>query len=183
MSYLAPASDRDTLQISGYSRWEQAFRVYSNVITGQYPGKVLELLQYNHTIHMASTSYFWENVYSYDREFRQHIARHPQRPWNVILQQALTMLLKDRFKNENSFFQKGGRHTKSNKEPCKRFNKGRCTYGASCRYDHRCTVPKCGKFGHGAYVCHLRNSDGEGGRVTSSNPVQESYNANAGQAK
>ena len=57
LSYLAPASNRDILQISGYSHWEQAFRVYSNMITGWYPSKASELLQYSHTIHMASASY------------------------------------------------------------------------------------------------------------------------------
>ena len=69
MSYLAPVADRDIIQISNYSRWEQAFRVFSNVLTARYPHKATELLQYNHTIHTVLVSYVWENVYSYDREF------------------------------------------------------------------------------------------------------------------
>ena len=69
------------------------------------------------------------------------------------------MLIKDRLKNDNSFFQKGGRMNKRDREPCKCFNKGKCTYGLACAYDHRCTIPKCGKFGHGAHVCRLRNAD------------------------
>ena len=28
----------------------------------------------------------------------------------------------------------------------------------SCKFDHRCSVRKCGKFGHGAHVFRLRNS-------------------------
>ena len=43
-------------------------------------------------------------------------------------------------------------------EPCRRFNKGRCTFGLSCKFDHRCSVKKCGKFGHGAHQCRLRES-------------------------
>ena len=74
MSFLSPISDRDNLNVSSYSHWEQAFRVFSNIITSKYPQKSSELLQYNHTIHTASVSYIWENVYAYDHEFRQHIA-------------------------------------------------------------------------------------------------------------
>ena len=95
-TFLSPMSDREGLQINSYPRWEQAFRVFSNVLTSRFPAKATELLQYNHTIHSAAMAYQWENVYSYDREFRRHIERHPTRPWNVILQQAWTMILKDR---------------------------------------------------------------------------------------
>ena len=128
-SFLSPVSDRETHQINSYVKWEQAFRVYSNVIMTQYPNKATELLQYNHTIHTAVMSYSWENIYSYNREFRQHIGRHPQRPWNVILQQAWTMLLKDRLKYDNMAFQRGGtRSSKKDKEPCRRFNRGKCMF-------------------------------------------------------
>ena len=82
-------------------------RVFLNIMTRSYPEKVTELLQYNHPIHSAAMAYNWDNVYSYDKEFRHHIGRHSQRAWNVILQQAWTMLLKDRLKNDNSLFQKG----------------------------------------------------------------------------
>ena len=52
----------------------------------------------------------------------------------------------------------GGPHVKKKKVPCKRFNRGKCHEGASCKYDHRCTVPECGKFGHGAHICRKRKS-------------------------
>ena len=105
-TYLSPVSDRDNVQINSYSKWEQAFRVYANVLTSRFPTKATELLQYNHTIQTASFSYYWDNVSAYDKEFRQHIARHPERSWSVILQQAWTMLLKDRICNSNHLFQK-----------------------------------------------------------------------------
>ena len=99
------------------------------LLTTKFPGKATELLQYNHTINSAASSYVWENVYAYDKEFRQHVGRHPTCPWNIILQQAWTMLLKDRLKTKNSFFQKGGfagnngkQHKKG--EPCRRYKKG-----------------------------------------------------------
>ena len=73
MTYLTLVSDKDCLQISHYGRWEQAFRIFSNILTSKYPKKATELLQYNPTIYTASTSYVWENVFAYDHEFRTHI--------------------------------------------------------------------------------------------------------------
>ena len=158
MTYLAPA-ERDGNQITSYIKWEQAFWVYSNIITTHYPEKSSELLQYNHMIHTASMSYIWDNIYSYDKEFRYHISRHPTRAWNVILQQAWTMLLKDRLRTDSGSFTKNKQGRRG--EPCQRYNKGKCTFGASCKFNHHCSVKKCGKFGHGAHICRLRDSEPE----------------------
>ena len=87
MSFLSPVAEGN-ITINSYGKWEQAFRVYSNVLTTKFPAKSTELLQYNHTIHSASSTYVWDNVYAYDKEFCHHIARHPYRSWGVILQQA-----------------------------------------------------------------------------------------------
>ena len=83
MTYFAPVADN--IQINTYGKWEQAFRIYSNTLTSVYPSEAPELLQYNHTIHTASSSYVWDNVYAYDKEFRHHIGRHPSRSWAIIL--------------------------------------------------------------------------------------------------
>ena len=158
MSYLSPVSERKGVAINSFGRWEQAFRVFANIITTKFPAKSPKLLQYLHTIHSAFTAYQWDNVYAYDREFRRHIAKHPYRSWSVILQQAWTMILKDRIHNDYG----GSRNNKQNKsdhEPCRRFNKGRCSFGLACRYDHRCSVEKCGKYGHGAHQCRLREGN------------------------
>ena len=176
MTFLSLVSERDNAQISSYGCWEQVFRVYSNVLTTRYPNKSPELLQYNHTIHTSSTSFVWDNVYSYDKEFRRHISRFPNRAWNVILQQAWTMLLKDRVRYDNGFANKKGEQGK--KEICKRFNKGRCSYGLACKFNYLCAIPKCGKFGHGAHVCRMR--DDKVGQSSNNNastiPIQESAN-------
>ena len=161
MTFLSPVADRDNMQITSFGRWEQAFCVFANIITTRYPAKAPELLQYSYTIHMASTSYVWDNVYSYDKEFRRHISRFPMRSWNVILQQVWTMLLKDRLKGDGGASHKGGPPStgKGKREPCRRYNKGKCTFGLSCNYDHRCSVLKCGKFGHGAHICRMREDN------------------------
>ena len=142
MTFLTPISDREMTQINLYMRWEQAFRICSNVLTSQYPSKASELLQYNHTIQTASASYVWENIYVYDRKFHQHIGRHPGRVWNVILQQAWTMIFKDRLRHDHGGSSSQRGMNKRDRSPCRRFNKGKCTYGLSCKYDHRCSVPK-----------------------------------------
>ena len=85
----APVSEsNNSNSINSFARWEQAFRVYLNIYTREYPQRAAELIQYNHVIHTAAMTYSWSNVYAYDIDFRLHMARHPQRSWNVILQQA-----------------------------------------------------------------------------------------------
>ena len=148
-----PANERDLVTINSFTRWEQAFRVFSNVFTRRHPDRSVELIQYNHIIHTAATTYSWENVYLYDVEFRMHLARNPRRSWGIILNQAWTMYLKDRIHypvkgNNNNNFQKGN---SSKREVCWRFNRGKCSYGSNCKFEHKCQV--CGKFGHGAYNC------------------------------
>ena len=69
MTFLSPIADRENVQITSYIKWEQAFRVFSNILTSKFPAKATELLQYNHTIHTASMAYIWDNVYAYDKEF------------------------------------------------------------------------------------------------------------------
>ena len=95
-TFFVPANDLDNTGITNFSQWEQAFRVFSNINTQKYPGWASELIQYNHIIHTAALSFTWENVYLYDRDFRMHISRFPNKSWAVILQQAWTMRLKDR---------------------------------------------------------------------------------------
>ena len=67
------------LAISSYSRWEQAFRVFSDIYSAAFPDRATELIQYNHIIHTAAQSYLWDNVYTYDIEFRKHMQVHPTR--------------------------------------------------------------------------------------------------------
>ena len=102
-------------------------------------------------------TFVWDNVYLYDKEFRIHMSHFPGRSWAIILQQAWILRLKDKIKfdSANDF-----RGTKLKiKEPCRRFNKGKCTNGTNCKYEHHCTVSGCGKFGHGVHICRKRIQD------------------------
>ena len=140
----ALVSDNNVGTISSFAQWEQAFRVFSNIYTRQYN-------QYNHVIHTASMNYSWNNIYAYDIDFRLHMACHPQRSWSVILQQAWNLRLQERHRND-SIDRKGKRG-----DICWRFNRGKCTYGDRCKFDHKCGI--CGRFGHGAHNCWKGGSD------------------------
>ena len=158
-TFFVPVADRDSSgSINSFNCWEQAFRAYSNVYTKFYPERATELIQYNQLIYTASQTFMWNNVYRYDKEFRIHLSNYPQRNWGVILQQAWSVYLKDRitpkFQDQQKSPVNGGAGRK--KEICKRFNKGKCTKGYRCQFDHRCL--KCGKFGHGEHICRNKTT-------------------------
>ena len=54
MSFWVPIAERENTTISSFSKWEQAFRVYSNIYKTFHPSRAGELIQYNHIIHTAS---------------------------------------------------------------------------------------------------------------------------------
>ena len=99
-TYYVPVSE--STAISSFKKWEQAFRVYSNIYTKRHPHRSAELIEYNHVINTIAMSYVWDNVYSYDKDFRIHMSRNPNRNWSIILQQAWTLCLRDHL---NSPFQ------------------------------------------------------------------------------
>ena len=93
-TFYVPAKGNSV--ITGFRKWEQASRVYSNIYTRKHPTRVTELIQYNHVIHTASHTYVWNNVYAYDQDFRIHMSKHPGRSWAILLQQSWSMRLQDR---------------------------------------------------------------------------------------
>ena len=103
LTYFAPVADREMVGITNFNKWEQAFHIYVNIFTRAFPERASELIQYNHIIYTASLSFAWDNVYTYDCEFRIHLSNYPQRSWSVILQQAWSMYLKDKISHENKY--------------------------------------------------------------------------------
>ena len=97
-TYWVPVTE--TVTINNFSKWEQAFHVFSNIYTREFPHRSSELIQYNHIIHSITGIYSWENVYGYDKEFWLHLSKHPECSWSVILQQAWSMKLHDRVHNQ-----------------------------------------------------------------------------------
>ena len=120
------------------------------------------MIEYNHVIHTISSTYVWDNVYQYDKEFRMHMARNPERSWAIILQQAWSLRLKDKLHitGENRSTPGGSPHDRSN-EPCRKYNRGKCQFGSGCQYDHKCSY--CFKFGHTILTCRKLKADMERG--------------------
>ena len=94
----------------------------------------------------------------YDKEFRMHLGAFPDRSWAIILQQTWSMYLKDRVNFNNNQNRSWNRSAKGGKkEVCRRYNKGLCTSRRNCNYEHKCL--ECGKFGHGAHICHKKSQN------------------------
>ena len=149
------------------------------ICTQYFPAKSSELIQYNHIIHTAAQTFSLDNVYRYDREFRLHVARHHNRSWGVILQQAWTMFLKDRIghysgaKSNNNGTPNTGNQAR--RRLCFDFNAGNCTFGKRCKFDHRYSF--CNKYGHGSFNCRRakanRSSNQSGVATMSSNTFHQ----------
>lgn len=88
------------------------------------------------------------------------MTEQPETHWGVISQHTWTLEFGESSTKGGdgsgapavSSFPKEGKRSRN---PCWRFNKGRCTFGESCEYDHRCS--HCGKRGHGKHECFKRN--------------------------
>ena len=98
-TYYVPVCE--TTSISNFQRWEQAFRVFANIYMKTNANRSSELIEYNQIIPTASLNFVWENVYMYDKDFRLHMARNPQRNWGIILQQAWSLRLHDHINSAN----------------------------------------------------------------------------------
>ena len=158
--FCLPANKRlnDATAINSIHRWEQAFRIFAHIYTRAHPNRASELMQYNFDIHSAAQSYSWDNVYAYDRDFRYHMSRNPGRSWGIALQRAWNNYMRNgsgngfsNGRNSGATGGSGDRNRASKRELCWKFNQGKCTYGLSCKFDHRCAL--CMKFGHGAHNC------------------------------
>ena len=166
-TYYVPVAE--TTEISNFNRWEQAFRVYSNIYTKFYPHRSSELIEYNHIIHTISLSYPWENVYLYDKDFRIHISKHPERNWSIILQQAWALRLRDRpgyvlnNQGNSSHNSKNSASPETKVDECRRYNRGLCPFGSGCRYEHRCQY--CFQLGHPIIRCRKLMADKERDRL------------------
>ena len=64
--YWIPVAEKDVTSITSFPKWEQAFRVYSDIFIAANPSRAQELIQYNHIIYTASLTFHWDNVYRYD---------------------------------------------------------------------------------------------------------------------
>lgn len=162
-TYHVPPMDREESTINTFKKWQVAFKVFMSVYIEEHPHRLLkpfELIQYTQLIEGMTTTWIWDNVYKYDKSHRRMMQTFPRRKWHVpydLGKQQLKVTHAMNPANSNPRYRKGGNPNKSKKEPCRNFNKGKCTYGAACRFDHRCS--KCGKYGHNAVNCRAKDKE------------------------
>lgn len=156
-TYFVPAGDNDVKEITGYKVWEIAFKVLLGILNQHWPERKQELSQYSYIIQSAAQNNSWESVYNYDLAFREIMTEQPNSHWGVISQQTWSLEIGEnsgRQSLQGQVISTGSSNSgkvQRSKNPCWRYNKGRCTFGEKCEYDHRCS--HCGKKGHGRHEC------------------------------
>lgn len=166
VTHFVPADHENFKEINSYKQWEIAFKVFMGVFISKWPQRSQELLEYSHVIQNASLTYPWENVFNYDIAIREIMTDHPTRLWGQICQRTWAIELGEPTSkvtyNQTPSGNASGAGSKGQKKPCWKFNKGRCTFGSNCEYDHRCSV--CGGRSHGRHNCFKRAKGGEKGQ-------------------
>ena len=150
-------SDEKDNKITNIKKWDEAFRIYAPVYTNANPTRGAELLQYMHNIHLANSSYQWDNVMYYDHCFRSEMGDHPERNWATTNTQMWSLAMRDPVQNSQkgsgwsgqSGSRKGAHDWKGN--VCWKYNRNKCKRGTQCRFDHICSY--CGSPQHIFYDC------------------------------
>jgi hypothetical protein len=121
--------------------------------TGALPlADVYQYLAYTCKVGDLAERFEWRSVLLYDREYRTIQANY-KFPWATDTPHLGTVLLKEKpppakLANPRTNNFRPGRKVGgiTNKEPCRLYNRGQCTY-ERCRYAHVCLVEGCGQ-GH-----------------------------------
>ena len=135
--FWVPAENKDG-RINSLKQWDEAFRVYAEIYCKANPTRASEVWQYVDTIHKAAATFTWENVALYDFHFRKMMAKNPHRSWAKTFTQMWNVDLRDHLPKvpQYSSVQKGG---SQKVKICWKFNKGHCSYGQKCQFEHRCS--------------------------------------------
>ena len=161
VSYFVPSIDKET-RIDSIKKWEQAFRVYTTIYCKANPTRAGEILQYIDIIHRAAAIFNWDNVAKYDYVFRHLMDEKPHRSWAKVYTQMWNITLNEPIKkfNENGSssnnYNNHQRNSQKRKDNlCWKYNKNTCTYGKTCKFEHKCSY--CGVSGHPVLNCHKKN--------------------------
>ena len=161
--FLQPISEKDAPPINSLHRWEQAFEIYSTIYTAKNPSRAQELFRYMFNIRSVASTYVWDNVYAYDVTFRKLMERGPQYNWGLNYHQGWDLYLKEKLDKSNSPFHISTHKKKGNGKCdhiCWRFNRRKCSYGPSCRFEHKCL--NCTKGDHGSSSCPTKKDRSTG---------------------
>lgn len=126
-------------------------RIMSRLLNEDPRFSAQNYLRYTEMIGELAARYTWQSVLLFDDEYRQRQAKIGF-DWGTDAPHLGTVMLRDR--ERSSAFPAGRKITGSSfrrfpgKEICRQFNRGACSYGTSCLYDHSCAV--CGHRDHGS---------------------------------
>ena len=164
--YLVQHDQEDNdVKITNVKKWDEAFRIYAALYTKANPTRGAELMQYMHTIHLAASSFVWDNVLYYDYCFRNEMSDHPERSWATTNTQMWSLAMRDALPSRNSPW--NGGYGGGSKKPsadwketlCWKFNRNKCFRGTKCRFDHKCSY--CGSPQHNVYNCPKKTGKNE----------------------
>ena len=131
--------------------------MYAIIYTRKNPDQAAELFKHIYNIRTAAAMYVWDNVYMHDVKFRELIDENPTRDWGVIWIVGWSLYLKEKLGERNNHNNFSLKRKSSKKETiCWRFNKGKCSCGSKCRFEHKCY--QCFRLDHGAVNCKKGNS-------------------------
>lgn len=128
-------------------------RILKSLLNSNGQFNVKDYLQYTEMIGELASRYTWQSVLFFDDEYRQRQALTGF-PWGTDAPHLGTVMLRDR---DKAFISTAAtkrlgsgpnRRTQAGKELCRQFNRGACTYGTTCLFDHSCGI--CGNRDHGA---------------------------------
>ena len=148
VSYFVPTVDRET-RIDSIKNGNKPSESIQPYIAN--PSRAGAILQYVDIIHRAAAIFNWDNVAKYDYVFRQLMAAKPHRSWAKVYTQMWNLTLNEPIKkfnegnggNYSSSSSSNGKNNQKKKDSyCWKFNKNTCTYGKSCRFEHKCSY--CG---------------------------------------
>ena len=153
--------------IKDINSWTNAFIIYMGIYIQKHPQRAQELLKYMQTVRTYANGFSYTTWVEYDREFRARQERNPTRSWAAIDMEAYArMMMHSNPMNQTTWAyrpaqqQFGGRQTflQRRSSPCFAFNRGECTKGTTCQFNHVCQ--SCGKAGHTARSCYSQAQRG-----------------------
>ena len=154
-----PSEDKEV--INSLAKWDQAFRIYASIYSESNPTRASEIWQYIESIHDAAKTFPWENVANYDYMFRRLMDEFPERSWaKQYIQMWNRTMCEGLYRGSNNN-QRSVQNSSGKKEiVCWKFNKGKCSYGTACKFEHKCAY--CQSYNHGSKNCSKKASDRRG---------------------
>ena len=141
-------------KITGLRKWEQAFQIYAAIYSRAQPHRSAEIWQYVDVIHLAASSYSWDNISAYDNIFRRLMAEYPDRSWSKTYTQMWNLSMRDPLTKQGNYFVDKDNRRRSRDNYCWKFQKNQKHDLSSCKFDHQCKY--CDGHNHGFYNCRKR---------------------------